>query len=755
MSWVKNVSIVEPTRRSRSVLASGSGAGAVGGIEKEKSILPEIYSGYPQRIDRYSQYDQMDMDPDISTALDTISEFSTQSNPKDPNEMFEINFNEEPSDTELTIIKDCLKSWVKINKFKQRLWRIFRDTIKYGDQFFIRDPDNGEWLWVNQEDVNSVVANQARGKKITDYIFRNIDLNLEAMSITPSDTYGTNIMGTGTNSLDTNMNVNRYGNVHRSGKYQFGNQNVTAVDARYVIHLSLSEGIGAGWPFATSILESIYKPYRQKELLEDAVIIYRIQRAPERRVYYVDVGDVPEHRAQQKIERFKNSFRQRKIPTRGSNGENVVDAAYNPMSTIEDIFIPVTPDGRGSKVDTLPGGQCLALDTKIKLLDGRDLELSEIIKEFEEGKQNWVYSCDPETGKMYPGPITWAGVTRKNADVMKITLDNGSEIICTPDHKFPILGKGYVPAEELMIDQTLISNVIKSGNIWDNKTRSWVDLTNQENIPSGILKFIKRVFLGCGELWIEKIEYLDYKIDTGDITIDGRHEFFKHHNFALSAGVYISNSVGELDDLRFFTNKMIRGLRIPSSYIPTGPNDGTAMVNDGRTGVAYIQEFRFAEYCKRLQRLISPAFDEDFKLFIKERGFDIDTGLFELNFNEPQHFGDWSKVERDSAMIQNFNNLVGHPFLSKRKLLKDTLGWDEDDIVENEIDWKEENLNTLKSVVGSDSADNISNSMDTMPGLDSVGLRNEEIGDDFGREPTSTEDENQPEEFQAGDLDET
>lgn len=545
MSWVKKISIVEPSTRYRSVISGGNSSGAVGSSEKEPSVLPEIYSGYPQRIDRYSQYDQMDMDPEVSIALDTISEFSTQRDESDPNRLFEINYNEEPSDTELNIISQCLLQWCRVNKFKQRLWRIFRDTIKYGDQFFIRDPDTFEWLWVNHEDVNGVVANQGKGKKITDYLMRNLDLNLDAMNITPSDNYGSNIMGTGTNSLDNNMNANRFGNVQRSGRYSVGNENTTAVDANFVIHLSLCEGIGAGWPFATSILESVYKPYRQKELLEDAIIIYRIQRAPERRVYYVDVGDVPEHRAQQKIERFKNEFRQRKIPTKNGDGLNVVDAAYNPMSQIEDIFIPVTPDGRGSKVDTLPGGQ----------------------------------------------------------------------------------------------------------------------------------------------------------------------------------------SVGQIDDLKYFNNKMIRGLRIPSSYIPTGPEDSNMQYNDGRMGVSYVQEYRFANYCKRFQNLIAPVFDSEFKLFIKEMGFDIDSNLFELDFIEPQKFDEYSRAERDVAMINTFSPLVDVKFISKRTLLTKYLGWSEDEVVENEISWKEENLNTLKSIVGDSTAEDISSSMDSGPGLDSVGIRADDTGD--------------------------
>jgi hypothetical protein len=57
-------------------------------------------------------------------------------------------------------------------------------------------------------------------------------------------------------------------------------------------------------------------------------------------------------------------------------------------------------------------------------------------------------------------------------------------------------------------------------------------------------------------------------------------------------------NLGEIDDLRFFTNKLFRGLRIPSSYLPTGADDGAQQsYNDGRVGTAYIQELRFNKYC--------------------------------------------------------------------------------------------------------------------------------------------------------------
>ena len=164
----------------------------------------------------------------------------------------------------------------------------------------------------------------------------------------------------------------------------------------------------------------IFKVFKQKELLEDAILIYRVQRAPERRVFYIDVGNMPSHLAMQFVERVKNEVHQRRIPictrrTRCHNGYNVQSTSIN-----EDYFFPQTAEGRGSKVETLPGGE----------------------------------------------------------------------------------------------------------------------------------------------------------------------------------------NLGQIDDLKYFNNKMCRGLRVPSSYLPTGPDDSDRPMNDGRVGTALIQEYRFNQYCERLQRQV-------------------------------------------------------------------------------------------------------------------------------------------------------
>jgi len=149
-------------------------------------------------------------------------------------------------------------------------------------------------------------------------------------------------------------------------------------------------------------------------------------------------------------------------------------------------------------------------------------------------------------------------------------------------------------------------------------------------------------------------------------------------------------NLGEIDDLRYFQNKMYRSLRIPSSYLPTGPEDSDRAFTDGKVTTALIQEYRFNEYCKRLQRYISPKFDTEFKLFLKWRGFNLDNSLFELRFVEPQNFAAYREVELNGSRITAFTQINQTEYLSKRFMLKKYLGLSDLEMAENDRLWHEE-----------------------------------------------------------------
>lgn len=222
------------------------------------------------------------------------------------------------------------------------------------------------------------------------------------------------------------------------------------------------------------------KPANQLKMMEDALVIYRITRAPERRVFYVDVGNLPAQKAEQYVANIMAKFRNKVVYDAGT-GE--VKNNRNYTSIIEDFWLPRREGGKATEIQTLPAG-CLAMDTKVSLLDGRELTIREIENELAKGKTLWTYSCNPETGKIVPGLISWAGVTQKSAKVMKLTLDNGETITCTLDHKFPIVGKGFVRADQLKVNDSIYplnrrhTKIDKTYNLeyeqfFDNEDKQW------------------------------------------------------------------------------------------------------------------------------------------------------------------------------------------------------------------------------------------------------------------------------------------
>jgi hypothetical protein len=478
------------------------------------SYLPDVYSGHPNRLERYQQYDTMDSDSEVNAALDILAEFCSQTN-EENGTPFALKFREQATQTEVKVLGKYLQQWAKLNKFHNRIFKIVRNAFKYGDCFFVRDPETQQWMHIDPSKVDRIIVNESEGKMPEQYVIRDLNINLQDLTVTqinPSNTTG----GAGGTTYTT-ANASPRGIVgsvtsNQGGRFNM-NQNQFAIDAKHVIHLSMSEGLDVNFPFGNSLLESIFKVYKQKELLEDAIIIYRVQRAPERRVFYIDVGNMPSHLAMGFVERVKNEVNQRRIPSTTGGGASVIDASYNPLSINEDYFFPQTAEGRGSKVELLPGG----------------------------------------------------------------------------------------------------------------------------------------------------------------------------------------TNLGEIDDLRYFTNKLFRALRIPSSYLPTGPDDGGSSFNDGRVGTAYIQELRFNKYCERLQGLINDHFNNEFKLYLHNKGVNVDPGIFDLKFNPPQNFASYRQAEMDTARVNTFAAMVEVPFMSKRFAMKRFLGLSQEEVTENETMWKEENLEDTKN----------------------------------------------------------
>ncbi len=145
-------------------------------------------------------------------------------------------------------------------------------------------------------------------------------------------------------------------------------------------------------------------------------------------------------------------------------------------------------------------GGCFAGNTKVALTDGRNLTFKELVNESKKGKKNYCYTIKKD-GRIGIGLIQNPRKTRKNVRVIKIILDNGEEIICTPDHRFMIRDGSYKKAEDLTIKNSLMPlyrkcSQIKNGFkidgyevVYEKKTHKWVythRLADEYNLINGI-----------------------------------------------------------------------------------------------------------------------------------------------------------------------------------------------------------------------------------------------------------------------------
>jgi hypothetical protein len=103
-----------------------------------------------------------------------------------------------------------------------------------------------------------------------------------------------------------------------------------------------------------------------------------------------------------------------------------------------------------------------------------------------------------------------------------------------------------------------------------------------------------------------------------------------------------------------------------------------------------IQEFRFNQYCERLQNYIAQKLNDEFKLFMRWRGLNIDSSLFDIKFNAPQNFAAYRQSELDNARVTVFQTMEQFPYISKRFAMQRFLGLTEEEIEENSRLWFEE-----------------------------------------------------------------
>ena len=200
-------------------------------------------------------------------------------------------------------------------------------------------------------------------------------------------------------------------------------------------------------PYGMSILDPVRRISRQLQLQEDAMMAYRIVRSPDRKVFYVDVGGINEKDIEQHMQKIVTEMKRNQIIDPDSGR---VDERYNPLSVEEDFYIPVIGTNSGTRIESLPGGHYpVRKDSDIPLLDGRVITIEQLAKEYEEGKENWVYSVQDKTNQIVPGKVTWCGKNYVCNKIHRIWLDDGSYVEMAPEHPVVLRNGSRKRADEL------------------------------------------------------------------------------------------------------------------------------------------------------------------------------------------------------------------------------------------------------------------------------------------------------------------
>jgi hypothetical protein len=273
----------------------------------ESNLYQQAVYYEPTRIASYYDYESMEYTPEISAALDIYAEESTT--PDQDGHILKI-YSE--SKRIKSVLADLFNNKLDINT-NLPMWT--RNTCKYGDNFVYLKLDPEQGIVGCQQLPNIQIERIERGMKISADVYAKETEN-DALKFTWKE---------------KNMEFNTW---------EIGHFRILGDDRKL--------------PYGTSMLEKARRIWKQLLLCEDAMLIYRLSRAPERRVFKVFVGNMDDKDVDAYVQRVANKFRRDQVadPKTGN-----VDMRYNQLAVDQDYFIPVRDPGASNPIETLPGGQ--------------------------------------------------------------------------------------------------------------------------------------------------------------------------------------------------------------------------------------------------------------------------------------------------------------------------------------------------------------------------------------------------------------
>lgn len=411
-------------------------------------------------------------------------------------------------------------------------------------------------------------------------------------------------------------------------------------------------------PYGVSLLNKARRHWRILSLMEDMMLIYRLERSIERRVYKIYVGAIDDADVPAYIEEIANNFKRTPI--------------IDPMTGQIDLRKNILPVWR---------------KTPIPLIDGRTITIEELANEFANGKTNYVYSVQDSSLKHTIGKVVWCGKNYTADTMLKIWVDNKFYMVMAHEHEV-ILRNGMKKRADM--------------------------LKNGDRLLSFLLDDCCHYNGVCDT--VTKIEEISGD-DVYCMTVEGENHEQDRHNFGLqlfaegdipvNEGIYVSNCTDQdvfipvrdpntpnpidtlaaaqnltaIDDIKYIQNKVLSGLRIPKSFLNFEETTG-----DGKN--LALMDVRFARVIVRIQQAFLMELTKIVTIHLYLLGFKDDLTNFNLSMNNPSTQAEQLELENLSKKITTVRDAVsdpgnGLPVMSMTRALKEIMKWSDSEIKAN------------------------------------------------------------------------
>jgi hypothetical protein len=584
-------------------------------IRSGVNLSVSAYAGLSNVKLMYRDSDLMDAFPEIGAALDIYAEESTI--PGDNGQVINVY---SKSDRIKSILEDLF-----VNRLNLQIMAsmVIRALCKYGNQFMLLDIDK---------------ENGVKGWR-----------QLPVFNVERLENGIVNPYGTGQSIALSNTDLDK---ADMKTKFVWEDENGSSQEPFYdwqVAHFRLIQN-SMYLPYGCSILNSARRSWRALSLSEDMMLIYRLERSMERRVYKIYVGAIDDADVPAYVERIADNFKRTPI--------------VDPMTGQLDLRKNILPVWK---------------KTPIPLLDGRTITIEDLAKEYESGKENYVYSIQDKTLQIVPGKVAWCGKNYKADKLVKIILDDDSYSVMAPEHEILMRDGTKKRADKVKIGESIMPFKNEEVSIKDIQIMNGDDVYCMtvvgQNGEEDRHNFALRTF-NEDESWNESGHFVS-NCASDDIFIPTRDPNAPTPIDTLAG----AQNLTAIDDIKYLQNKMLTCLRVPKTFLNFEEAAG-----DGKN--LALMDIRFTRTVNRIQQSFLMELTKIAAIHLYILGFEDEITNFSLSMNNPSTQAEQLEIDNLEKKITTVRDAIsdpgnGVPAMSQTRALKQIMKWSDKEIKEN------------------------------------------------------------------------